>query len=195
MIVQRVYSIGHSNHALEEFLALLGRHAIEVLVDVRSQPYSRFAPHFNQEELRRAVEASGVRYLFLGRELGGRPPAAAFYDAEGYVLYDRVAQAPFFKQGIDQVVKLSAGQRAALLCSEEDPTVCHRFLLVGRVLNGLGVEVQHIRGDGRVQSDAELAAGERKETQGMLFAELEESPWKSIRSVLPKKQLPSSSEP
>ena len=93
-----LYSIGHSNHPLETFLQLLKAHAIEVLADVRSQPHSRYAPQFNQEALRRAVTQAGLRYPYLGKELGGRPAQQEFYDATGHVLYAKVAQSEAFQQ-------------------------------------------------------------------------------------------------
>jgi uncharacterized protein (DUF488 family) len=68
-----IFTIGHSNHSLEMFIGLLKSHKIDVLLDVRSKPFSRFSPHFNKHDLEKAVKASGIKYLFLGRELGGRP--------------------------------------------------------------------------------------------------------------------------
>ena len=86
--------------------------------------------------------------------------------------------------------------RVALLCGEEDPAHCHRRLLVGRVLAERGHELLHIRGDGRVQSEAEVAAESGKplvNEQPALFAELDEDQWRSTASVLPKKAPASSS--
>src|SRR5271165_1234056 len=101
---QRIYTIGHSNHALEIFLGLLHQHAIEVLVDVRSQPYSRFTPHFTGSTLKSAIQAAGVRYLFLGKELGGRPDDDAFYTAQGRVRYDLVAVSAPFQAGVERLL-------------------------------------------------------------------------------------------
>src|SRR4051812_24830189 len=102
---ERLFSIGHSNHDLERFLELLRARGVEVLEDVRSQPYARYATHFSQETLRPAVTAAGVKYLFLGRELGGRPEGDEFYDAEAHVRYDRLAVAPLFLEGIERIVR------------------------------------------------------------------------------------------
>src|SRR5436309_14598733 len=95
-----VFSIGHSNLSSEAFCHLLKRHAIEVLVDVRSHPQSRYAPHFSLEPLRSSTRAAGIRYVFLGRELGGRPDDPAFYDPDGHVLYDRLAMSTLVQQGL-----------------------------------------------------------------------------------------------
>src|SRR5689334_22649084 len=82
-----LFTVGHSNHSLEDFLKLLSRHAIEVLVDTRSHPYSQYVTHFNREELTAALKHAGIKYLYLGRELGGRPDEDEYFDVEGHVLY------------------------------------------------------------------------------------------------------------
>ena len=157
-----IYTIGHSNHTLDAFLSLLHLHRIEVLIDTRSAPYSRFAPQFNKDALKAAVLEQGIKYGHYGRELGGRPEGDEFYDAGGHVLYGEVAQSPLFQEGLARLVGGAEKRRVALLCSEEDPNVCHRRLLITRVLDGLGVEVAHIRGDGRLESERELQAAEAR---------------------------------
>jgi len=187
---RRLFSIGHSNHPMEAFLDLLKQHRIEVLVDARSHPYSRFASHYQAGSLRNAVADVGIKYLFLGKELGGRPEGDEFYDAEGHVLYSRVAESPLFLEGIRRLEAGVSRYRVALLCSEEDPSGCHRRLLVGRVLATRGILLDHIRGDGRVQTEAQLQAEEeqhRTKGQAELFEEpYQEKAWRSTQSVLPK---------
>jgi uncharacterized protein (DUF488 family) len=196
-----LFTIGHSNHPIETFLDLLGRQQIEWVLDVRSSPYSQYATQFNREVLANFLQAEGIRYVFLGDTLGGRPQDAQFFDEQGHVLYDRVAQSAEFQESIDRLLDqpLDASQagRAVLLCGEEDPTTCHRRLLVGRVLRRRGVNVLHIRGDGRLQSEDEVAEEERfAKTKGqMTLFDLEDADeWKSTQSVLPKKPRPSSSQ-
>lgn len=157
-----IYTIGHSNHTLDAFLDLLRLHRIEVLIDTRSAPYSRFAPQFNKDALKAAVLGQGMRYGFYGRELGGRPEGDEFYDAQGHVLYGEVEKSPPFQEGLARLMGGAANCRVALLCSEEDPNVCHRRLLVTRILDGVGIEVAHIRGDGRLESERELQAAEAR---------------------------------
>src|SRR2546422_9418700 len=98
--VRAVYTIGHSSHQREVFLNLLTQHAIEVLVDVRSHPSSRAVPHFNGPALKEALSVTPVKYLYLGRELGGRPSDPDFYDDTGRVLYFRLADSPLYQEGI-----------------------------------------------------------------------------------------------
>jgi uncharacterized protein (DUF488 family) len=195
---RRIFSIGHSNHSWEAFLDLLRENAITVVVDVRSSPYSRYTPHFNKGPLSQALPPAGIGYLFLGDRLGGHPDAAEFYDLDGRVLYDRLADSAAFQEGIAQLCQTIATHRLALLCGEEDPTYCHRHLLIARILSRAGIEVWHIRGDGQVQNESELAAIEAlsqpQHRQMSLFASEDVRPWKSTRSVSPKKALKNSSE-
>lgn len=190
-----IFTIGHGNHDWETFLALLRTHGITLVVDVRSSPYSRYRPHFRQARLSQALRTAGIGYLFLGKELGGQPAAAEFYDPEGHVLYNRLAATASFRAGLAAVAQTSAVERVTLLCAEEDPSHCHRRLLIARVLASTGVEVWHLRGDGRVQGEAELSAAacESHHRQLHLFAAEEVRPWRSPRSVLPKKALKNSS--
>ena len=152
-----IFTVGHSNHSLDIFIGLLKSHKIDVLVDVRSKPFSRFSPQFNKEGLEKAVKASSIRYLFLGRELGGRPQDSEFYDNQGFVLYSRIAESPLFHEGIDRLIKGIKTYRVAVMCGEENPANCHRRLLIGRVLAKRGVSVRHIRGDSTVHDEDELA--------------------------------------
>jgi uncharacterized protein (DUF488 family) len=149
-----IFTIGHSNHSLETFMGLLKAHHIDVLVDIRSNPFSRFSPHFKQFE--EGMSAGGVKYVFLGKELGGRPEAPEFYDSEGRVLYGRLAASPLFLEGMDRLMRGIRAHRVALMCGEEDPHKCHRRVLVGRALSGRGVRVKHIRGNGMVEDEEEF---------------------------------------
>ncbi len=190
----RVLSIGHSNHTMEHFIALLKAHSIQVVVDERSQPYSKYATQFDQDLLKPALQNAGIRYLYLGRELGGRPQGDEFYDEEGHVLYDRVAATSLFQEGLTRLERGIREYNVAMLCAEENPAGCHRRLLVGRVLLDRGFQVAHIRGDGRIQSEEEVAAElDPNRDQLSLFQIAEEEPWKSIPSVLRKKRPNNSS--
>lgn len=185
----RVFTIGHSNHTVEHFLSLLKAHEVQVVVDTRSQPYSKYATQFDHDALRVALQDAGIRYLYLGRELGGRPEGDEFYDDEGHVLYDRVAATCLFQEGLARLERGIREYNVAMLCAEENPAECHRRLLVGRMLLDRGVRVEHIRGDGRIETEEEFAAQtDPDRDQLSLFGKAEAEPWKSIPSVLRKKR-------
>ncbi|MGH9600331.1 MAG: DUF488 family protein [Terracidiphilus sp.] len=190
------YTIGHSNHAIETWLGLIRQHGVEVVVDTRSSPYSKYVPQFDREPMQRSLEQVGVRYLFLGAELGGRPANPDYYDASDHVLYGRLRDDAQFQAAIARLESGMERFRVALVCGEEDPAHCHRRLLIGRVLAERGHAMLHIRGDGRLQSDAEVAAESGKPligAQPALFAELDEDQWRSTASVSPKRTPASSS--
>jgi len=183
-----VFTIGHSNHSAKKLVGLLKGCGIEVLVDTRSHPYSRHAPHFNRSAIEKFLSGDGIGYLFLGRKLGGRPEGEEFYDGKGRVDYALVGRSRPFLDGISKLEKEIRARTVVLLCSEENPARCHRRLLVGRALEERGITLCHIRGDGSVETEVEINGG-----HPVLFPESEASPRKSIRSVSRKRRRPSSS--
>jgi uncharacterized protein (DUF488 family) len=149
-----IFTIGHSTHTQETFISLLTRHSITALCDVRSKPYSRMNPQFNREALEQALAAHGIAYRFLGKELGARSDDPTCYEG-GKVQYSRLAESDLFKQGIKRVIRgLKEDFRIALMCAEKEPLECHRTILVARHLAALGLDVEHILADGRLESHA-----------------------------------------
>ena len=155
-----IFTIGHSNHTWDDFSRLLRQHGVEELVDVRSRPVSRFADFANSPTLGRLLEREGVRYVFKGDSLGGKPSDRSCYDDDGKPDYDEIRSRDFFKTGIGELTALAEATTVALMCAEEDPGKCHRRLLIGPSLAELGVSLSHIRGDGSVQRTEDL--GNRK---------------------------------
>jgi uncharacterized protein (DUF488 family) len=190
-VAQTVWTVGHSNHDVETFLALVQCHQVAHLVDVRSHPYSRYAPHFNRDELQATIEACSIRYAFLGSALGGRPRREDQIDAEGHALYGRMATESTFSEAVDGILRGASEHRIALLCSCGQPHECHRRLLVGKVLCDRGAELRHILPDGDVMTERAVEL-RGDHAQDMLFGH-DELPWRSIRSVSPRRQLSVSS--
>jgi len=184
MGVPTVWTIGHSTHDFASFLRLLRAHAVEVVADVRSQPFSSRNPHFSRRTLRSSLRSVDVQYVFLGEELGGRPSEAEFYDDDGHVLYTSLAKTERFNSGLRRLEHGIDRYRVVLLCSEEDPTNCHRRLLLSKPLADRGITVLHIRGDGSVIHDRDFGRLPTDTSQGSLFGE-EVSAWRSIRSASP----------
>lgn len=150
-----VFTIGHSTHSWERFVALLRSAKVTAVADVRTSPYSRLYPHFNRDDLREELRLDGISYVFLGKQLGGRPNERKFY-CEGVADYEKMAQATEFGKGLDRVIEGAKKYRVALMCSERDPLDCHRCLLVGRALAQRGVRVNHILDNGNVVSQDEI---------------------------------------
>lgn len=151
----RLFTIGHSTHALEKFLKLLRQHRIEAIADVRSNPYSRWSPHFNRERLEKTLRESGICYVFLGVELGARRDERECY-VDGVARYERIARTAAFQSGLQRIQKGAGEFRLAMMCAEKDPLTCHRTILVCRLLREQ-FDIQHILADGSLESqdDAE----------------------------------------
>lgn len=146
-----IFTIGHSTLDGEKFIQHLQLHGINALADVRSTPYSRFNPQYNRSTLSKALADQGIRYVFLGEELGARCRDESCY-VDNKVQFDRLAATQLFCSGIARVVEGSKSFRLALMCAEKDPLDCHRTILVARELEKLGHDVQHIHADGSLEA-------------------------------------------
>ena len=159
-------TIGHSSQEPASFLELLQLYGITLIVDVRSAPYSRYAPQFNQRALRSLLETAGLDYLWMGDRLGGRPQDPACYRdgvvRAGNVDYDAMAQQSWYQEGVRRLLDEAACGLTGVLCSEEDPRRCHRHRLIEPSLRERGVKVVHIRGDGALET-IEAVAGDGAE--------------------------------
>lgn len=144
-----IYTIGHSNHAVADFIDLLEQHAITTVIDVRTQPYSQWADQFNRELLQHDLTEAGIGYVYMGDTLGGRPLDQALYTAgNGRPDYERMMSTPAYLEGIERLMELAADRSIAIMCSEGDYQQCHRHLLITQTLVGDGITVRHIRPDG-----------------------------------------------
>jgi uncharacterized protein (DUF488 family) len=150
-----LYTIGHSNHSIITFIGLLRQYDVTALGDVRSHPYSRYAPQFSRDALKTSLAEAGITYVFLGKELGARSQNPACY-RHGKVQYDRLALEPSFADGLKRVRQGMDRFCLALMCAEKDPLDCHRALLVARRLSESGISVSHIRADEPLESQQDI---------------------------------------
>jgi uncharacterized protein (DUF488 family) len=155
-----VFTIGHSNHPFDQLAQLLQQHRIEVLVDVRSKPQSRWVPWTNRKNLQSEIPKRGIEYQWAGNYLGGLPDDPTYWkknprkrkaDPPKIVDYDKVAQQKWFKAAIDELLEVASYKRTAIMCSEENPQTCHRSQLIGNVLVKRGAKVLHIRKNGDIE--------------------------------------------
>ena len=144
-----VLTVGHSTHTYERFLQLIKGEYVTAIGDVRTSPFSRHQSHFNKDVLQDELKRDGITYVFLGKELGGRPKNNAYF-SDGVADYEKMATSEDFTRGIDRVVEGARKYRVALMCSEHDPLDCHRCLLVSRALASRGIEVKHLLASGEV---------------------------------------------
>lgn len=150
---KQIYTIGHGNRKSEDFLTLLKHYEIQYLIDVRSQPYSKFNPQYNQNELKFFLERNNIKYIFMGDSIGGRPDDKSCYDFEGKVDYEIVKTKDFFKNGIERLkTAYEKDFNVVIMCSESKPCECHRSKLIGKVLNTDKIILKHIDEKDRIKS-------------------------------------------
>ncbi|MGH9532526.1 MAG: DUF488 family protein, partial [Terriglobales bacterium] len=137
---------------LSTLLETLQQFQVGLLIDVRSKPQSFRHPHFDRVELEQALPAAGIRYLFAGEDLGGRPDDPAAYASNGVVDYRKRRKSYAFQTGLERVEAELAQYDLALMCAEEDPLQCHRFLMIGPELVAHGLEPLHIRKGGILET-------------------------------------------
>jgi uncharacterized protein (DUF488 family) len=128
-----IYTIGHGNRNIEEFIKILKYYDIELVVDVRRFPTSKKFPWFSINELSERLMKENINYVWLGEELGG-------YRKEGYENYIRSDK---FREGINKIEELSKSKILAIMCSEKLWFKCHRRF-IANILVEKGYEVIHI---------------------------------------------------
>lgn len=163
-----IFTIGYGKRSVEDVIDLLRREAVQYLIDVRSSPRSKFNPGFSAEPLQEVLRNAGIRYVFMGDSLGGRPNDLTCYES-GHVIYDRVRARPFFQEGIRRLLRaIEQNLNVCLLCSESRPEDCHRSKLIGFELDVLGTPVTHLGAQGERLSQADVLAVIQS-VQGDLF--------------------------
>ena len=143
-----IYTIGHSTRTIDELIALLKTHQIEVLVDIRSFPMSRRLPHFNRENMEKSLADAQIEYRWM-KDLGGRrkrelkeSPNIALRN-ESFRNYADYMLTPAFQNAIAELLQLAANRRTAIMCAEAVYFRCHR-MLVSDYVSAHGHEVRHI---------------------------------------------------
>jgi len=153
-----VYTIGYATKPIDTFCGQLQNYGVTVVADVRSVPYSKAFYDFHQEALQAHLRKVGIRYVYLGAELGPRSKELTHYNEQKQVQFDRLMQSTLFNSGIVRLqAGLNKGFRIALCCAEKDPAICHRSLLIGWALfHCHQIEVQHIDHEGNRESESAL---------------------------------------
>jgi uncharacterized protein (DUF488 family) len=159
-----IFSIGHGNKKIEVFIKELKSVEVQFLLDIRSKPFSKWNPQFNQTELKFKLEENGIKYVFVGDNLGGLPNDRSCYDYNGKVIYDLIKEKDFFKEGLERLITANEKKiKIAIMCSESKPEECHRSKLIGQELLKKKISLKHIVSDNLVKSQeivmAELTKG------------------------------------
>jgi uncharacterized protein (DUF488 family) len=154
---KQCFTIGYGNYPIDRFIALLQNTGIDLIIDVRSSPYSRFNPHFNRENLEKSLIMNDIDYRYMGDKIGGRQSDPCLLFPDGTVNYRKVQETEQYQEGIKEVISIiSSGKKIALMCAEKEPERCHRFAMISPVLQSRGISVIHIRPDMKLQANEDL---------------------------------------
>jgi Uncharacterized conserved protein len=154
--MNELYTIGHSIHPINYFLELLKKYSINCLVDVRSNPYSKFASQYNMNELKRFLINNQIYYIFMGEEFGARRKDKSLF-TNGYLDFEKVIKSILFQKGIERIKNgLEKNLKIVFMCTEKDPIDCHRCILVARAFKDLNYEIQNIREDGNYETQIQI---------------------------------------
>jgi uncharacterized protein (DUF488 family) len=155
-----IFSIGHGNKKIDVFLKELTTNKVQYLLDIRSKPFSKWNPQFNQSELKKVLEENGIKYVFFGDTLGGLPDDRTCYDKNDKVVYDLLKEKDFFKTGLERLISANEQKNVvAIMCSESKPEECHRSKLIGQELWKKNISLKHIIND-KVIKPQELVMAE-----------------------------------
>jgi uncharacterized protein (DUF488 family) len=150
-----IFTIGHSNHPFSRFMELIQKQNIQMVVDVRTRPYSKYTPYYSKKPLEEGLKEYQVEYVYLGNKIGGKPDDAKFYH-DGELLYHLLEADEKYQEGLKILLELARDNRIVIMCSEEDPYHCHRHHLISQSLLKNNFQITHIRGNGdleKVRSD------------------------------------------
>lgn len=154
-----IYTIGHSTQTVEAFISLLKMHSINCVIDVRSMPFSQFASQFNKNELSYELKKEGIQYIHMGEEFGARREDESLYDDDGSLNFGKTIDSSLFKKGMERVFNgLKKGVTIALMCSEKEPSECHRCIMVGKAFDSIeDIDVENILEDGSLMSQDDIS--------------------------------------
>ncbi len=189
-----VYTIGYGSRSLADVVRVLQAHRIGYVLDIRSAPYSRFKPEFSKDALEAGLRGHGIRYLYLGDQLGGRPADRDCY-VDDKVVYALVKEKAFYRAGLARVqAAFAKGLRVALLCSEGKPEECHRSKLIGPSLVELGIPVLHIDEHDALRTQDEVI-GDLTDGQLSLFGDHDFTSRKRYQAEAPTRRAMEDEDP
>lgn len=152
--MKELFSIGYSKFNIDDFIETLKINSIDAIADVRSEPYSRFKPEFNRNNLKHRLSSVHIHYVFLGPYCGARPSSESYY-VNGKADYNLIKNSDKFRKGLERIRNGLQKHRIALLCAENDPIFCHRNILICRNLRSPELMIKHIINADRIESNEE----------------------------------------
>jgi uncharacterized protein (DUF488 family) len=155
-MIYRILTIGCGNLSIQDFIKNLKKNEVQVVLDIRTTPFSRFRPHFNKERFKQSLQESGIGYQFMGKSLGGIPKSPEFL-TDGEVDNNKIRKSINYQKGLNYIEKgLEFDCKMVLVCDCSEYKNCPRHNLLGIDLEKLGYEVIHILRDGSITQEKRL---------------------------------------
>jgi uncharacterized protein (DUF488 family) len=152
-----LFTIGYSAFQIKDFVDVLKRYSINLIIDVRSFPYSEYHKQYNKENIERILKTNNIRYRNYSEEFGARQTEKQFFSSEGYLNFELYTKSAKFGQGVEKInVSLEKGFCVALMCAEKDPATCHRSIMISRAFCENGNAVMHILANGYTESQTDI---------------------------------------
>ncbi len=144
-MITKLFTIGYAGFGLPEFLTELKKRQIQLVIDVRSQPFSKYYADYNQDRICNALKNENIYYRNYAKEFGARQENKVYYSSEGYLDFSKFSKSEVFQNGIERLcLSMQKGYSFVLMCAEKDPIDCHRAILVSRAFHEKGYQVEHI---------------------------------------------------
>lgn len=154
--MKEIYTIGYSGFKVDDFVDTLKFYHINSLIDVRSNPNSKFFEDYNEYNLKRILKLNGIIYRNYKREFGARQEEICYYP-NGYLDFEIFTKSEQFLDGVKKIEKgMNLNYRFAFMCAEKDPSTCHRNIMVARTFYNKGYDVKNILSDGSYEDQASI---------------------------------------
>ena len=152
-----IFTIGYTGFDIQNFIDTLKNHEINVVIDVRSSPYSERYPSYNKNTLETKLKENGIYYRNYVSEFGARQENKKFYSGEGYLDFELFAKSEQFLSGVEKIKNsISKGYKVVLLCAEKEPIQCHRTILVSRAFSDAGYNIVHLMPNNQSKSQKKI---------------------------------------
>lgn len=152
-----LYTIGYSGFSVDEFIEILQKNRINVVIDVRSLPHSERYPDYNKSNIERVLRQNCIYYRNYALEFGARQDNKAFYSSDGYMDFDAFSNSDQFLNGVAKMIKSAEqGYKIVFMCAEKEPIQCHRAILVARAFDKLGFSIIHLMPNGKTKNQREI---------------------------------------
>ena len=144
-MINKIYTIGYSGFVIDDFIKILKKHEISVVIDVRSNPYSQYHLEYNKENLKKKLERNRIYYRNYFLEFGARQSDKKYYSKEGYLDFELFSKSENFLKGIKKLENsMEKNYVIVLMCAEKDPIICHRAIMISKIFSEKGYKVIHL---------------------------------------------------